>query len=473
MRIRTTTLVLFMFVVSTIVLPPIPVFASEFYQPQVGVEADHSIGSVGVSAAIRTNLYAVAPGSTSFFWVGMFPGNDFIQFGYEILEPGYYCTEGTLQSGCTVIQVGQSDGRWFWQYWPKGFTGFYGGIGPQGSAGFNGTWRSYSIVPNGTAWSLRINGFEVDRVPFRPVASTSLVDFVAETGTSSSKSVRLGPVEFRNLALLNGDGWHYATSLRAYVGCSVHTPLNCENPYGVSENGSGGYLIAGSGVTQPGNGDLVWSGQPTVYPVSSPTLTLSLPPRVQATLDGTFTLNSTSGGVEVKPGVHNINLIGLVALDSNRRLRFDHWNDGNPRANRTIDVGIAIDSYDAHLEAIYVQQYRVTVTSDFSRTPNSDWYDEFQTITLSAPSQMAAEGIWGLLGAKVVFKGWYENGSLISSHTSFSLQITAPHNLTIVGVTDYNEATVPVSITSLLCIVLAVVLFAALRRRDHASPPKD
>jgi hypothetical protein len=80
---------------------------------------------------------------------------------------------------------------------------------------------------------------------------------VAEKVTLSIAPGSLGPVEFRNLAYLKEDGWHNSTALYALVGCGVN-PVCITNPYGVSLE-SANQIIAGSGLSQPQDRDLLWS----------------------------------------------------------------------------------------------------------------------------------------------------------------------------------------------------------------------
>ena len=248
---------------TVIIISPAQVYALNALQ--VGVNADQSSqGNTGVSVDIRTNIYHAQDGEMDYFWVGTGLGNGaFVQFGYT-LEPGNYCLKGKIISGASTClaywdTIGFSDVRWQWQYWPNmyGFD-YYWGIGSYNSAGSNGTWHTYSIVANGTAWSFRLNGKEVDHIVFQPTHSSNLVSFIAEKSISSQQyRGKLGPVEFRNLAYLKEDGWHSARTLTAFVSCVPH--CNIPNPFGVAVDGPRGHLIAGSGIKQPVNGALLWT----------------------------------------------------------------------------------------------------------------------------------------------------------------------------------------------------------------------
>jgi len=241
---------------------------------QVGVRGDlASEGSSGVSVAIRTHVYPAREGELDYFWVGAdLSDGGFIQFGYS-LQPGNQCLKGEAISGDTICQgktdnINSTDARWQWQYWPNRYwIDYYWGIGSANSAGNNGTWNTYSIVPNpkDSGWSFQLNGKAIDKISFLPASLATPVKFIAEKGFSSKQqNETLGPVEFRNLAYLEKDGWHFTQTLTTSMVCAPQ--CNIANPFGVAVDGAGGYMVAGSGIKQPANGILLWSGTPIDYP---------------------------------------------------------------------------------------------------------------------------------------------------------------------------------------------------------------
>jgi len=241
---------------------------------QVGARGDKaSINSSGVSVAIRTHIYVATEGDLDYFWVGFdLADGSFVQFGYS-LQPGDQCLKGEAISGTPICQgatenIGSSDTRWQWQFWPNRYwVDYYWGIGPADSAGVNGTWNTYTIAPSGkgVGWSFQLNGKEIDHISFGPSQSIDPVKFIAEKGFASQKQGdTLGPVEFRNLSYLQSDGWHLTESLTASEVCAPQ--CNLQNPFGVAVDGPGGYMVAGSGIRQPSNGAVLWSGQPINYP---------------------------------------------------------------------------------------------------------------------------------------------------------------------------------------------------------------
>lgn len=241
---------------------------------QVGAWGDAaSVGNSGVQVEIQTNTYNVSSGQDDAFWVGdVLSDGSFVQFGYLIMPPGYYClsaqvTEsGTLCSG-TSDNVGFSDARWFWSYFPNAqvVNEWYYGFGTVDSAGSNGTWHLYSIQPDASSdWSFVLDGVTVYPSSFPSTSSTSRAHLVAEKASGPNLS-QLGPVEFRDLAYLGDDGlWHGTSSLNPIDGCGEadNGPCSASPAYGI-ESVSPNDVIAGSSVSVPDPGQLLWERQST------------------------------------------------------------------------------------------------------------------------------------------------------------------------------------------------------------------
>lgn len=241
---------------------------------QVGAWGDDaSVGNMGVQVEIKTNIYDVSAQQDNAFWVGdVLSDGSFVQFGYLIVPAGYYCldahiTESGIACSGAGDNIGFSDARWFWAYFPDaGQVGdWYYGIGPANSAGANSTWHLYSISPSASNdWSFMMDGVAVYSSNVPSTISTSPVHLVAEKASGSYLS-RLGPVEFRNLAYLAIDGlWHATSSLTLIEACRAtdNDPCSVSGDYGVESAGPND-VIAGSNVSMSGPDQLVWQRQST------------------------------------------------------------------------------------------------------------------------------------------------------------------------------------------------------------------
>jgi hypothetical protein len=442
-----------------ILVPSVRAFT---FEPQVGAWGDDaSRGNKGVSVEIRTHIYNTNSGDFQYFWVGDNLNNGaFIQFGY-IYEPGYYCLSGQWVGGKFTClgdsaNIEGSDARWEWQYWPNANANdFSYETGSANSAGLDGTWHKYSIEPNTRGgWSFVLDDREVSYVTDAWTRSKDAAYFVAEKGGDTYATLgQLGPVEFRNLAYLKDDGWHYATALYARVGCAVNTNCDISIPYGVMSEGAG-VVIAGSGIQRPSDLGLLWTGV-----AGGVTLTLDMPNQVTARIDDQF-MQSGYSELSLSRGSHTIVVPQDVAIDSNNRLRFDHWSDGSGSSNRTF----TLDS-DTTLKAIYVMQHWLTIDSVVPLN-GSEWYDEGSTESFSEPASIPIHADLGILGGQWAFDGWYEDGAYLTSSTSSSIVMDRPHTLQLHWHQDYA---IPFAIVAILALVALVTALMVKRRRGESE----
>jgi len=171
---------------------------------------------------------------------------------------------GTVCSG-TNDNIGFSDARWFWSYFPnvQVVNDWYYGFGPADSAGANGTWHLYSIQPGASGdWNFVLDGVAIYTSSFQAMLSTSPVHLVAEKASGPYLS-QLGPVEFRGLAYLGNDSlWHATSSLNPIDGCGAayNEPCPVSTAYGIESVGPND-VLAGSSVSAPDPGQLVWQRQ--------------------------------------------------------------------------------------------------------------------------------------------------------------------------------------------------------------------
>ena len=233
---------------------------------QVGALGDDaSRSNLGVAVQIQTHSYDSYPGAFDYFWVGNnLADGSFVQFGYSI-EPGTYCLKGASIAGkysCfgSSEQILDFDARWQWQYWPdREGHDFYYQIGPAGSGGANGTWHEYKIVSgSNNSWTFEFDHTPLSTLNVHAQTSSDPAYITAEKSAISSSLVEnLGPVEFANLSYLTPNGWHPVDSLVSFTNCG-QSPACSGNPYGI-ESLRQNLMIAGSGVSRPASGSLLWT----------------------------------------------------------------------------------------------------------------------------------------------------------------------------------------------------------------------
>ena len=426
---------------------------------QAGAWGDEaSLGNIGVRAEIRTHVYALNERDLAdSFWVGDNLNNSgFVQFGYEIESPGRYCVKGQVIGGTPECSrsdtLTDADARWFWEYFPnlKG-TDFYYGIGTFGSVGSNGTWHQYAITPSAAGgWVFLLDGNSVDSIGFHWTHSKDRVYVVAEKVTTSTSPGPLGPVEFRNVAYLKGDGWHGVSQLYVLRGCGVSQDCGSSVPYGVQLKGPN-YIVAGSGADLLKTGSLLWRKQGT-------TLTIQVPLQVSVSIDSVEHGLGPSVSLELANGTHQVAVSSLVDLGNGTRLEFSSWSDGSTAANRSISL-----ESDTVLQATYDIQYLVTINPGVG-IPSEQWVNHGSTASYSIPSTtIRMDNPLGYLGGRWVFSGWYENGKIVTSSISGSFVVDGPRELDAKWQPDVTQ---PVTILVFLAVVGVVVWLFYKRKRN-------
>jgi hypothetical protein len=336
------------------------------YVLQIGAWGDDaSKGNLGVRSDIRTHIYDAKSSDFDYFWVGdNLEGGAFIQFGFSY-EPGYHCLKGESYQGKLTCSgssdnIGISDARWQWQYWPNASVNdFYYEIGPANSAGENGTWHTYSVLPNSAnGWSFLLDSLQVANTTFQWHRSKDSAYVIAEKVTDSSALGSLGPVEFRNLAYLNEDGWHSVDTLYVSKGCSIYE-CKIDNPYGISLDGPN-HIAAGSGLENRKNGEFLWtSGYVTLdVRVHSNTRVLVASIFGSQVLGGNSAVKLPRGMfVEVSlmdtrvPADGFLGLVGAVDV-------FQGWTGGVTSTNTTFRMLMVGDK---RVQAVWATDYTVPV----------------------------------------------------------------------------------------------------------------
>ena len=209
---------------------------------------------------------------------------------------------------------------------------------------------------------------------------------------------------------------------------------------------STGYLIPNSELTQR----FSITGGTTL------TLSITIQDNISVTIDGK---QQPPGSISlnVTPGFHTISVPNMTSIDNSTRLVFGGWSDASMQTNRTDDL-----EGDTTLAAEYIKEYKLTLISPVNAT-GAGWYYEGSNAQISVPTENSP-GLLGLLGAKMVFEGWYENGQLKTTSNDTSLQMNSPHTWTADWRTDYTN---PIAIIIVLVATLSAI-FVILNKRKHA-----
>lgn len=195
-------------------------------------------------------------------------------------------------------------------------------------------------------------------------------------------------------------------------------------------------------------------------------LTVSVPTPVNVIVDGK---NQPQHPVTlaVAAGQHNVTVSDVAELGNGTRLRFDYWADGFQAPNRTIFV----DS-DVVYEAIYVTQYRLMIIGGINAS-GTEWYDDGAVAGFAVPPTAPMNGLLGVLGGKLHFQGWYEEGKLVTKLSNDTISMGEPHTLTAQWQADF---TTPIEILAPVTIVVIAFAYVATKRAGAAGatrpPPR-
>ena len=420
------------FGIAMVLLLAMPNIAAAQYWFQSGARGSSDSGfNNGAGASIQTVFQNATNGSLG-FWVGESLSNGaFIQAGYEITNStGYYSSSCGNSTKNVFLRAGVP--TWFWEYFRPNTdnNSFCGGIGPDGSAGLNGSFNTYAFRSSGTFWNTYFNNQLLGTVNLGTSTSgPNPPSAIAEYAETDTNKWPMSTVRFRNLAFYIGNSSKGVAEGYSVVGYGKGSQTALSNPYGVVEyNNYANYFEVGSKipVTQVQNllweigyslsvnssyGNLAGSGNYVAYSIiplsapamvnvsngirelfvgwvgtgggsytgNSPTVQLSLYSNTTETAiwQRQYYLNaSTPYGTLVGSGWYNANSSIVLSINSNTitigpssRVLFNSWSNGNRTKSTTIHLRGPRD-----VAALWENQYYLDVESQHGTTTGSGWY---------------------------------------------------------------------------------------------------
>jgi hypothetical protein len=127
-------------------------------------------------------------------------------------------------------------------------------------------------------------------------------------------------------------------------------------------------------------------------------------------------------------GKHNLYVPAQVQAGGLRYI-FEGWSDGSSTNNRTIEL-----AGDLNLTARYSLQVRVNVSSTIGETVLSGWYEAGRNLTVTVPETILDYRN----GTRRIFRGWYENGSLLTSKPQLIIIADKPRTIVASWETEYE-----------------------------------
>jgi hypothetical protein len=160
------------------------------------------------------------------------------------------------------------------------------------------------------------------------------------------------------------------------------------------------------------------------------TLTVRVPLSSPAFWIKADSINKTGSPITFRllEGEHTLYVAPQVGVGGFRYI-FEQWDDGsfaNPRLIELVD--------DLSLTAKYVVQVQVTVCTNYGAPISSGWYEIGKNITFSISQAV----IDYKNRTRMVFQGWYENNTLLSTELNFSIVADKPRTVVACWETEYE-----------------------------------
>ncbi|MEM3201383.1 MAG: hypothetical protein QW774_04195 [Candidatus Micrarchaeaceae archaeon] len=383
--------------------------ANAQYWFQTGARAGSAAAqNNGASITIQTVKQPIPASGSLGFWVGETIQNGaFLQAGYVIENQSGYYPSLCTQSGCSSHEyINAGDAEWFYEYFPPNYNGgFLGALGPDNSAGTNGTFNTYSFYSIGNTWYFLFNGKVVGSADLGASSSGSLSPVAfAEVANTSTSSVQVNPVLFSNFSAYKDGRFMSVSKGYAYVGYGVGSEKMLKNPYGVKEvDNRINYFEVGSGLPQPENGTLLWSLGYALRTISQ--------------------YGNISGTVEYAAYSQvQISAPSVVQISNGKRALFLGWV-GTGYGSYTGPANTTTISLDSNIteEAEWATQYYLNVSSAYSNTTGSGWYNNGTILQYGTKSTTVYQNAT----SRFVFAGW-SNGN---ANATGIIKITGPTTL--------------------------------------------
>lgn len=392
--------------------------AAAQYWFQSGVRGSNDAAfNNGASVSIQT-IYQNATNGSLGFWVGEDLSNGaFIQAGYEITNTsGYYSTSCGSNTKSVFIQAGVP--TWFWEYFSSAYnsSSFCGGIGPNGSAGKNGTFNTYSFKSLGNIWTAYFNGDQIGSINLG--ASTSGPNppsAFAEYAETNTNTWPIKTVQFKNLLYYIGNATRQVAQGYSSIGYGKGSESSLPNDYGVQEVGSYvNFFEVGSNISTSSKDTELWK------------IGYSL--TVQSQYG-----NLTGSGNYIDYAVVNITAPKTVNITNGVREEFNGWVGTGAGSYSGNDTQAAITIYQNTTEtAMWKKQYYLNVSSSYGNV-KSGWYNANTSVTLQVSNSLISTGT----GSRVVFAGW-SNGDTTNKTTAY---MDAPQSFTLFWTPQYYLTT--------------------------------
>ncbi len=386
---------------------------------QFGAKGDSSSSyNGGASVQIQTITPQNIGNGDLGYWVGESLSNGaFIQAGYVVEnESGSYPANCDV-NGCTGTRdLTAGKAAWFYEYFlanASANSSFMGQIGPDGSAGANGTFNTYSFYSIGNTWYIEMNGKQLGQINLGTSSSGSNtpVGFGEVANTTVNTGI-VPHVRFANLSVYKNGKFYPLEKAYGYVGYGTGSSYSLKNPYGVQEVGNRVNLFeVGSGLNQKTNNSALWS-LAYILKVNSAYANLS-----------SFAQYSAYSTVHLSAPKE-------VDFGNGTRATFEGWSGTGSISYTGSSQDTQVLMYSNITEtANWETDYLINVTSEFGNATGSGWYVSGSAVNYGVDvTDIYVNGT-----TRYHFIGW--SSGLTSSHASEKAD--SPQNITAIWKLQY------------------------------------
>jgi hypothetical protein len=397
------------------------------YWFQIGARGDSSSkNNNGASVEIETVLPQNPTTGSMGFWTGEnLPNGAFVQVGYVIEnQTGNYPTNCTM-NGCNnneYLTAGKAE--WFFEYFPPGENQtFLGSVGPDGSAGNNSQFNTYSFYSLGNTWYFLFNNKTLGNVdlgisnsgPYTPVA-------IGELANTTNANTRMNTVIFANLSSYKYNQLLPVSSGYGVITYGARSKTKLRNPYGVQEiDDRVNYFEVGSDLTQSTNNTKLWS------------------PGYRLKITSKYG-NLTSKNSYIAYSAVKISAPKIVYLSNVSRAIFTGWSGEGVGSYTGASNGTTI-TMDSNVTetANWQLQYFVKVSSLYGNTTGTGWYANGSTAHYSLnTSSIYQNGMNSLR-----FSHWSNNNQNLNGsiyvNTPINLSALWQYRVLLIGRNAYGE----------------------------------
>jgi hypothetical protein len=398
------------------------------YWFQSGAKGNYnSAQNGGASVSIQTISQPQVSSGAMAFWVGEnMPNKTFLQVGYLIQNQTGVYPVNCNASGCSGTEyLAAGDAEWFYEYFlPTENSSFMGEIGPDGSAGKNGTVNNYAFYSSGNTWYILFNGKQIGSVnlgesssgPYWPVA-------LGEVADTSTNKAQMSSVTFSNLSIYKNGAFSLIPYGYGVISYGVGSQTQLANLYGVGEIGSRtNYFAVGSGLPLNANNTQLWK------------------------LGYTVSVVSPYGNLSSKNGYAAYTAVGLSApatvyLNGTSRVSFTSWSGSGVGAYTGTQRNVSV-TLDGNIteKANWQQQYLFNVSTLLSYPSGTGWYGVGSLVNYGVANASVYENETD----RYVFSSW-SNGNRNQTGTAL---IKGPLNITASWLHQYFVNATPAATTT-------------------------